>query len=80
MAQVVTPPAAGDREEAGKNWYRAEALRQVHSQLVNVLEDIPERYKVERRLVTEALTSINAARLKLSPPPTPAKQAPPVRY
>lgn len=65
MSQVITPPAVGEHEKAGKNWYRAEALRKVVGDLINTYQDIDD--EPARREVKIAIDSIEEARKILDP-------------
>lgn len=65
MAQVITPPSIGIGEQQSKDWYRAEALRKVKGELVNIYQDIEN--EPARREVKIAMDSIEAARMHLDP-------------
>lgn len=73
---VITPPSPGNKEEESRNWYRSESLRHIHANLEQVRDEVSPDSTVVIKLINDALTSIAAARLKLSPPRKPA--APPV--
>lgn len=75
MAQVVTPPSMGMQEQASKNWYHAEALRKVKSDLVNVMHNIEVidiNTDAAYNNLKIAADAIEKARLILNPPPKPA--------
>lgn len=71
MPQVVTPPAMGMQEQASKNWYTAEALRKVKSDLINIVVNMEEDPVPARRNLEMAIGLIEDARLILNPPPKP---------
>lgn len=65
MAQVITPPTAGEQEQVSKNWYRSEALRKIQNDLKVVhaeIDDVQAKAYVDR-----ALELLGDARVKLNP-------------
>ena len=65
MSQVFTPPAMGHEESASKNWYRAEALRGILTQLSSVYVNVEDQ--PARRELKNAIDSIEEARMILNP-------------
>ncbi len=65
MPQVITPPSMGHEEAASKNWYRAEALRKVLGDLINVYVNVED--EPARRELKIAIDSIEEARCILNP-------------
>ena len=65
MSQIITPPPPATQEQASKNWYRAEALRKIKTELVGVYNDAED--PPTRREIINAIESIDAARRILDP-------------
>lgn len=70
MSQVITSPTLGSNEAAAKNWYRAEALRKVKNDLLNIFNDVED--EPARRELKVATDSIEEARCLLDPRLRPA--------
>ena len=65
MSVVITSPSAGIQETASKNWYRAEALRKIKFDLVNVFNDADD--SEVRQQLSNAIIAIDVARCILNP-------------
>jgi hypothetical protein len=73
MPQIITPPPADPQELASKNWYRAESLRKIKTDLINVYNEVEDASV--RSEISDAIEFIEKARCILNPALRPVKKA-----